>query len=408
MLTDAKALFDRGPTLDLARSVDLLPPEGLRVTATAERQISLAWDPVLVGDVDGYAVLRAADAAGPYTPIGRTSSRFATVFSDEGMLPERLGDGTTWHYRVHPVDSRGAVSKSHTYAPATTDPRPETPSGLHAYSNLPRKVVLGWDPNRERAVDGYTVLRSPMVSGPWERRGDVRGRLSTVYEDAVPGDLRVMYYRLLAANSFGGESDPTEPIRAVTKAEPLPPIDLAAAAEQLGAVELTWSPNVERDLVAYRVFRSQQVGDAWRRERLLAVVPSPETGFRDDGVACGQVVRYRLQALDGDGLLSEHSGSLEVTARALNLAVQPVPDQGLELRWDRTPAVGWHEAAVYELRRALPDRLLGRTGARGPFRLDQLGSGARRVAVTLTSNTKLGTRQPEERAPRCELDIAVP
>ena len=57
-----------------------------------------------------------------------------------------------------------------------------------------------------------------------------------------------MYYRISALNRLGGESEQTErPIRAVTKAEPLPPIELDADAKSLGQVELHWAPNVEPD-----------------------------------------------------------------------------------------------------------------------------------------------------------------
>ena len=38
---------------------DLPAPERARVTSNEDRQIALAWNPVLVGDVAGYVILRA-------------------------------------------------------------------------------------------------------------------------------------------------------------------------------------------------------------------------------------------------------------------------------------------------------------------------------------------------------------
>ena len=202
-------------TIDFERPVDLVPPEHSRVTSTDGREIWLAWDPVLVGDVAGYAVARAKSAGGPYQPVGQTESRFHSMYHDRGSPPDKLDDGRTYHYRIHPYDAQGRVSRSHAYLVATTDPAPSAPAGLRAYSNLPRRVVLEWEPSDDRSVVGYIVHRSPTVAGPWERVAQVEGRLQTFHQDPVPGDLRVMYYRLRARNAFDGESDMTAPIRAV-------------------------------------------------------------------------------------------------------------------------------------------------------------------------------------------------
>ena len=122
--------------LSFDRPSDLPPPEGLHPTSTADRSISLAWHPVLVGDVAGYAVMRAADPRAPFELLVRTDSRFAAIATDAGEIEGALGDGTTWHYKVHPYDSQGRVSRSHAYVPATTDPPPSVPEGRScAFSN---------------------------------------------------------------------------------------------------------------------------------------------------------------------------------------------------------------------------------------------------------------------------------
>ena len=108
-----ETFYSKYVELSFDRRADLIPPERLRVTSTAERQIGLSWDPVLVGDVAGYAVLRSREAATGFELIGRTMSRFQTVFVDVGTGPELLGDEQTYHYRVHPYDTAGEVSSSH-------------------------------------------------------------------------------------------------------------------------------------------------------------------------------------------------------------------------------------------------------------------------------------------------------
>jgi len=394
--------------VNFSRTVDLAPPTALRVTATSERQISLAWDPVLVGDVAGYAILRSTSASGPYAPAGRVTSRFQTLFTDPGNEPERLGDGTTLHYRVHPVDSKGAPSRSHAYIAATTDPRPSPPAGLRSYSNLPRMVVLSWEPNASTAIEGYAILRSPTVAGSWERIAYAAGRLNTVYEDPVPGDLRVMYYRMQAVNHFGGQSDMTQPVRAVTKADPLPPIGLRVSGRRLGQAQLVWSPNVESDLRSYEVFRAEQFGGTWIRERRIGAVATPETELTDAQLGCGQRVRYRLQAIDADGLRSAFSRGLEVTGLDLDLKVVR-KGQDLELHWDLERASSWPHAVVTLVRRALPDRVLARVDADGPASLQNVPPGNQRLAVTLLDASPGGPQQAiSQPAPPCEIEAQIP
>ena len=382
-----------------------LPPTGLRVNSTEARQIALAWDPVLVGDVEGYAVLRSG-VEGSFTAIGRTGSRFATVYTDAGRSFERLGDAATYRYRIHALDPDGKLGREYAEVSATTDPPPESPTGLRAYSNLPRRVVLAWDPNLSHDVSGYAVMRSPTLAGPWDRVAEIDGRLATVHEDPVPGDLRVLYYGLVALNEFGGESAMTEPIRAVTKAEPLPPIGLGVAARRLGAVDLVWQPNVERDLQGYRVFRAESRAASWRSERLIATPGPGETAFTDPHVGCAQQLRYRILAVDADGLESDYSKALEVTGEDLGLFTQRDSRGALLLHWNTERASAWPTARIIEVIPAFPDRTLGQVPSAGPFRLGGLAPGERRVGVTLAHPPRMGTEAPDP-APRCEVSVRI-
>ncbi|MFI5316644.1 MAG: hypothetical protein ACHQ6T_13160 [Myxococcota bacterium] len=390
----AGKLFASNHTLVFDRASDLLPPESLRVTSNADRQISLAWDPVLVGDVAGYAIRRGTGSAeGQFRLVGVTSSRFGTVFTDAGDKSGALGDGQTYTYQVHPYDHQGRVSRSHAALTATTEPKPAIPEGLQVYSNLPRKAVLSWKPSEQRAVAGYGVYRCPTMAGPWEHVAFAEGRLDSVYEDSIPGDLRVMYYRISAVNRFGGESEMTEsPIRAVTKAEPLPPMGLAADAHRLGVVSLKWVANVEPDVRGYQIWRSEKVGAEFAPETLLATVGADKTGFVDSAIGCGETVRYSLRALDADALESVPSEALEVTALDLLLALQRTPE-GLLLRWDPARGKGFGSARVSQLRSVLPDKELANVADTSEVTLPDL-SGGTTLEVALGGPTDGGAAPP--------------
>jgi hypothetical protein len=300
---------------------------------------------------------------------------------------------------VHPYDRQGRVSRSHAALTATTEPRPSVPEGLVVYSNLPRKAVLTWKASDQVAVAGYGIYRCPTMAGPWEHVAFAEGRLHSVYEDAVPGDLRVMYYRISAVNRFGGESEMTEtPIRAVTKAEPLPPIGLGADAPRLGQVALSWAPNVESDVRSYEVWRSDKGANGFGDETRIATVEAAKNGFLDPAVGCGETVRYRLKAIDADGLESYYSEPLEVTARDLGLALSR-SGSGLVLRWDEKRAAPFGFAKVSQLRSFWPDKQLADVSGASEVALPELLPGTR-LEVALS-----GPSDGENPAPACRIDV---
>jgi fibronectin type 3 domain-containing protein len=357
---------------------------------------------VLVGDVAGYMLLRAKGSGeDAFTRVGVTKSRFGTVFSDAGESAGALGDGQTYTYRVHPYDAKGRISRSHAALKATTEPRPDVPEGLQVYSNLPRSAVLSWKPSPAPGVSGYAILRCPTMAGPWERVAFVEGRLNTVYEDTVPGDLRVMYYRIAAVNRFGGESEPTErPIRAVTKAEPLPPIGLEASATSLGRAELRWAPNVEPDLASYEIWRALGRDGSFAEEVEVAEVPAGTTQLADTAIGCGQAARYRVRATDADALVSLPSEPLEVKGEDAGLALARRGDSWV-VTWDPARASEWTSARVSEVRLALPDRELAAVAQANEIALPPLDPGSELRVVFARPGDGGATLQ----APPCRLVV---
>jgi fibronectin type 3 domain-containing protein len=393
--------------LDLARNTpELIPPEGLRVTSSEDRQVGLAWNPVLVGDVAGYAISRAERQDGDYSIVGRTVGRFAAVYNDLGEGPMKLGDGKTYHYRVYPFDGEGRLSRDFATVSARTEPQPSSPPNLQAYSNLPRRVALSWESSASGSVVGYAVYRSPSLAGTFDQVAFVDGRLNTVYEDPVPGDLRVMYYKIQAVNRFGGASELSEAVRGVTKPEPLPPTGLEATTPMLGQVDLHWTPNVEPDLNRYQIWRQSADGEP----RPYASVAAGTTGFSDRSVDCAERLRYQLRAIDGDGLESALSPAVEIDTLDLALELAQGPS-GQELRWQPERTQGWPALRIVERRPILPDVELGitRTDTFLPVRL---GPGTHWLAATLTHRVagaeRTGAGDPPRDAPTCLSRIEIP
>lgn len=298
------------PLLVESPPAELAGPTGIRATRGELREISVSWDPVLSGQVSGYVVERSLAETGPFMRVALLMDRFETGLLDRGfdLAPKSpaaegepgLGDGAAYAYRVRAFDAQGHIAAaSSSIAAGRTAPRPDPPEGLRVVSRLPRKVALGWRPSNDPTVKGYVVLRSPGAAGPFEPIAELDGRHRTHYVDRGLGDLHVFYYQLRAVNAADAQGAPSEPVQGLTKPDPLPPIGLRIAAREGSGLVLAWEPNVEPDIVAYRVFR--RLPDDEDAE-VVGTVRAPATSLRDD--EAGKTLAYQVIAIDADGLES--------------------------------------------------------------------------------------------------------
>jgi len=346
--------------VDLAEqmSSELKQPQGLVATSGELRAIPLKWEPVLVGAVGGYAIERSGQADGPFKRLATVHGQLNTRYVDREIRPEsggsgdpgpvetiastNLDDGSTWFYRVRAMTPAGTIASAPSEVEsATTALPPEPPADLRAYSRQPRKVPLSWRPSEDRLVEGYRIYRSPTRAGPYQQIAELDGRFETTFVDAGLGDLRVFYYQVAAINSLGGLGEPTRPVRAVTKPEPLPPLNLRAAEQRLGSNLISWEPNVEPDIVRYRLLRTRESG-----ETSEIIVPAAETWFEDRSVGAGEPVSYSIVAVDADGLESNPAMPVAIVSVGYGLEATPAENRVL-LQWDAETAAPFRGGYVY-------------------------------------------------------------
>jgi fibronectin type 3 domain-containing protein len=338
------------PALIEGSPIALPPPEGVSAMSGELRTVPLRWDPVIGGDVGGYLVERAFAAEGPFTRVAVLAGSNTTLWVDNGAKgtgtrsAAALGDGVTAFYRVRCFAESGRIgAEASGVVSAATAPPPEPPSGLRAYSHQPRQVPLSWKASDDPDVTAYRVYRSPSFRGPFEPLATVDGRFQTIYADTGLGDLRVFYYRVAALNRAGGEGRPSEPVRAVTKPEPLPPLGLGVAAQRLGANRLSWQPNVESNLVGYRLSRQREGSEA---HEPVATLAADQTTAEDAAVAADERVSYQLVAVDEDGLASDPTQALAVTSVGYELSATARAD-GVHLSWNPRVDEGYRGAHVF-------------------------------------------------------------
>lgn len=394
------------PTLREAPAAALVAVEGLRASSGELRAVPLAWDPLLVGDVAGYAVERAGASEGPFERLAVLPGRVQTLYVDRGRPPQAatdaggpgLADGATFFYRVRAFDPAGRLSGAPApVVEATTAPLPDPPRDLRAFSLQPGEVPLRWSAPDDARVVGYVVYRSPTSWGPFEPLAEIDSRHQTVYVDRGLGDLRVFYYRVASRHAGGGEGPTSAAVRAVTKPAPLPPFGLRVEARRLGAIRLAWEPNVEKDVVEYRLFRTRAGTEV---PELVVSVPADRSEAEDERVGADERLSYTLVAIDRDGLRSDPGSPLPAVGAGYALRASAGPD-GVALAWEARADEGFSAARV--LRSGpLAQRELGRVA--GGAYLDRAVSPGRRYRYVVILERADGAPAP----PSAPLEVAVP
>jgi fibronectin type 3 domain-containing protein len=330
------------PALVYDPPAELPAPEAVRATSGQYREIPLRWDPVLIPGVAGYVVESALAEAGPFRVSATLRDRGVLAWVDRGEPAEPLGDGATRFYRLRAFAHDGRVSSSASpVVTATSAPLPAPPEGLRAWSRQPRSIPLTWDASADPIVAGYTVERSPNPSGPFEVVADLDGRQATHLLDAGLGNLRVLYYRVSARNPGGKRGAPSEVLRAVTKPAPLPPISLHVESQRLGAIAFAWEPNVESDLLGYRLRRWR----AGQPAQTVTYVGADKTRTEDLRVSAEEDYDYALVAVDRDNLESRPSSPIHVTGVGYEWRVR-ANAQEVRLAWNARSDEGFVRAHI--------------------------------------------------------------
>jgi hypothetical protein len=121
----------------------------------------------------------------------------------------------------------------------------------------------------------------------------------------------------LSGHAIEVEGQPSAAVEVATTDTfpPAVPEGLVAVADAGGgAIDLSWSPNVESDLAAYHLYRRDTHGSL-PAERVSSL--NGETSFRDTGVQPGHSYAYSLSAIDQSGNESKRSPDVEETLPVL-------------------------------------------------------------------------------------------
>jgi fibronectin type 3 domain-containing protein len=319
------------------------------------REIRLAWNAIDSPFIRGYHVYRSAGGKGSFARIKRidVSSSGGTGRKIEYADRDGLADLTRYDYRITAFEEGDSETSPSPVASAVTRGKPATPEGFKALGGLVKKVELTWKASTAEDVEGYRLFWSKTREGEYQHLKTLAGRTTDRYTDSSRGfdkleDGTEYYYRLVTYNRVDVDSEATPVASAKTKPRPTRPTGLAGEAAKVKSVPLRWSANPEKDIAVYHLFRSASA-EGGEFERVTKV---PGSDYLDAGLKDNTPYRYRLQAEDKDGLLSDFSDVITVRTKPRPAKLDGVSGQVREgkavLSWKASPEADIVHYTVYE------------------------------------------------------------
>jgi hypothetical protein len=250
-----------------------------------------------------------------------------------GILPERQDDSDHLQFAVYKLellDDRGhRVGFSNAAALPLAPVLPA--KGLHSELDV-RGVYLIWEEESESRSSSlkfdYRMYRrekgsSKQVAVPYQRAvvHTTEGERWSGVDTAIEWEKTYLYSVTpvtrvysqegrLIAEIEGGDSEPLEVVTHDVFAPAVPERLLPVVGHVSGKkfVDLLWTPNTEKDISGYNVYRREENGQSAR----INPVPITTVSFQDVSVSTGHQYLYSISAVDVRG--NESARSAETTA----------------------------------------------------------------------------------------------
>ncbi len=265
------------------------------------RKIILGWESV--ENVDGYYLYRRTGQEN-WDRVGKIKGSQTSQFADD----KALEDGQDYRYYLSAYDAKGETGPSNKVE-AKTKELPLPPGNLKSESGRVKSVQLTWTPRHDTDIGGYAIYRG-LKGKTLQRINKSSGYKSHSFLDKGKAfepleDGKEYIYSVASYNLFGAEGDKSPAARARTKPRPAPVQGLKLVVNQepkaKASITLTWAENPEPDIESYLIYRSRN-GGYWSK---IKTTSADESRIKDTNLKTESTYRYRLIAMDKDGLKSD-------------------------------------------------------------------------------------------------------
>lgn len=303
---DAEGNCDKSfPTL--AQIADITPPAApVNLTALADTgRIILRWEANTEADLAGYQIYRSTrDTSRKYATLYNAFPLVSNSFTD--TLPRRARNAFV--YWVAAIDTSLNRSPWSNFAMATMpDVFPPEKPFIKVVRESEGRIVVEWIPNADEDLMGYNIFRtvaSDSTPRPKQLNVNLLDREVFRFTDLWAESNVRYYYSLIALDSAGNPSKPSEPydFRKIELDTATYSITSAKGKYQKkkSRYTLTWSDKYKAEVEGYVVFRREN-GQEFKP--LSGLLTNPE--YVDNGIKSEKVYFYQIKQFFKNGTIGE-------------------------------------------------------------------------------------------------------
>jgi len=257
--------------------------------------IKIIWRPHSMVNVEYYHIERNEYKSTSWDEVGKVKGRLNAEYIDKDVK-----NNYVYRYRIKVETSDGIISKPSKVVEAHTKPLPNQITGVKATMNLPKKIVLTWDPSTTRDFSHYKIYRSPTSALFYTYYGRTT---NTEFEDLINDNGKTYYYRVVAVDVDGLESKQEDTTVGMTLAALAAPT-VSSLRHDGHSISLSWIG--DKNSVKYTITKEYKSGSDTKKQNFTGIY---ENSYQDTETVPGVEYTYHIIAIDKYGIASNPSDS---------------------------------------------------------------------------------------------------
>jgi fibronectin type 3 domain-containing protein len=242
-------------------------------------------------------------------PKGRKKKIYESKSPSERSFIDTLPDITNYYLISVFNSAKEKFSSITTYSELVDSVPPLPPQGVAGIIDSTGKVMMRWNRNSDKDLEGYRVYSSnnPRFEFILETPAVLK---DTTFVDTINIKTltREIYYKVRAIDVRQNQSEFSEMLT-ITRPDVIPPVSpvIKSIEEQKGSISMTWVNSSSSDVVFHRIYRKEKRDSLFRELVKLERVPDVRSTYVDKSVNPGKEYIYFVKAEDNSGLFSPPS-----------------------------------------------------------------------------------------------------
>ncbi len=284
----------RIPSVSFFRSIGNMP-----------RSAKLIWRPHTDTQIKAYEIQRKLKEDTKFKTVATVQGRLNAEYIDTA-----LKDNKTYQYRLFAITYDNIKSTPSEIATVVTKPLPDIVQNIQATHELPRKILLSWDPSQRENLAYYKIYRSSSRDTGY----DYHVKLTeTSFNDKIDEDAKVYFYKVTAVDSDGLESlMQKNPVKGMTLAKPKTPLSFSGVIKGHKAV-LSWK-KADNEARSYTLIKTKK--ESWLKSTIRKIKNIQEESFTDREILPDVSYEYQVSAVNQYGIASEPSEPVSLVLKA--------------------------------------------------------------------------------------------